>query len=67
MRILGARVRQAHKAIQAFAISDARSRVAQILIKLSQMSSPPQNGLLTIENRFTHQEIANMIGKNLHI
>ena len=63
MRILGSRVRQAHKAIKDFAVSDVRSRLAQLLLKLAQMcGSTDNNGMITINNKFTHQEMANMIG-----
>lgn len=61
--ILAGRIRQAHKAIKEFALCDVRSRLAQLLIKLAQMGgSPDANGAVTIQNRFTHQELANMTG-----
>ena len=63
MKMLSNRIRQAHKSIQDFAICDARARVAQLLIKLSQMNGSSDNhGTVTILNKFTHQEMANMIG-----
>lgn len=61
--ILAGRIRQAHKAIKEFALCDVRSRTAQLLIKLAQMGgSSDKNGAMTIQNKFTHQELANMIG-----
>lgn len=63
MRILGNRVRQAHKAIQSFVFCDARTRLAQLLIKLAQINGVENpDGTITLRNRFTHQEMANMVG-----
>jgi CRP/FNR family transcriptional regulator len=62
MKILSSRIRQAHKAIQDFVVCDARSRLAQLLIKLSQINGMSDRGGITIRNKFTHQEMANMIG-----
>jgi CRP-like cAMP-binding protein len=65
MRVLGSRVRQAHKAIKDFAVADVRGRLAQLLLKLAQMcGSSADLGTITIDNKFTHQEMANMIGAN---
>ena len=61
--ILGSRIRQAHQAIKDFVAADVRSRLAQLLIKLAQMGgSPDPQGVVTIPDKFTHQEMANMIG-----
>jgi len=63
MRILGNRVRQAHKAISSFVFCDVRTRLAQLLIKLAQINGAENpDGTVTLRNRFTHQEMANMIG-----
>ena len=63
MRILGNRVRQAHKAIQSFVFCDVRTRLAQLLIKLAQINGVENpDGTITLRDRFTHQEMANMIG-----
>lgn len=62
IRILGTRVRQAHRAIKDFSVSDVRSRVAQIIVKLAQTSSVTRNGVTMLSNRVTHQDLANMIG-----
>jgi CRP-like cAMP-binding protein len=63
MRILGNRVRQAHKAISSFVFCDVRTRLAQLLIKLAQINGVENpDGTITLRNRFTHQEMANMIG-----
>ncbi|MDO9113156.1 MAG: Crp/Fnr family transcriptional regulator [Polaromonas sp.] len=63
MRILGNRVRQAHKAIQGFVFCDVRTRLAQLLIKLAQINGVESgDGTITLRHRFTHQEMANMIG-----
>ncbi len=63
MRMLGNRVRQAHHAIKDFAFSDAHSRLAQLLIKLAEIGSTSNpDGSLSLKNKFTHQEMASMIG-----
>jgi CRP/FNR family cyclic AMP-dependent transcriptional regulator len=63
MQILGSRIRQAHKAIKDFVAADVRSRLAQLLLKLPQMGgSTEDRGAITIANRFTHQEMADMVG-----
>lgn len=62
MRILGSRIRQAHETIKDLIICDVHTRLAQLLIKLGQICGSPHNGVITIEKRFTHQEMANMIG-----
>lgn len=63
IRILGSRIRQAHRAIKGFAFSDARSRMAQLLVKLAQIDGARlPDGAVTLKNRLTHQELANMIG-----
>ena len=63
MKILGSRIRQAHRAIKDFVVCDARSRLAQLLVKLAQMNGDlNSDGTVTFKNKFTHQEMANMIG-----
>lgn len=63
IRILGSRIRQAHSAIQGFVFCDARTRLAQLLLKLAQINGVNgADGSITLHNRFTHQELADMIG-----
>lgn len=62
INLLGQRLRQAHAAITEFVVGDVRSRIAQVLIKFAESGSKTSDGVVSIENRFTHQEIANMIG-----
>jgi CRP-like cAMP-binding protein len=63
IQILGSRVRQAHNAIQGFVFCDARTRLAQLLLKLGQINGAENaDGTVTLRNRFTHQELADMIG-----
>lgn len=65
IRILGSRIRQAHHAIQGFVFFDARTRLAQLLLKLAQINGIENaDGSVTLKNRFTHQELADMIGAN---
>ncbi len=62
MRILGSRIRQAHETIKDLVACDVRSRMAQLLVKLGQLCGSTCNDIVTIEKKFTHQEMANMIG-----
>lgn len=62
MKILGSRIRQAHDTIKDLMVSDVYTRLAQLLIKLGQICGSSHGAGITIEKRFTHQEMANMIG-----
>jgi CRP/FNR family transcriptional regulator len=62
IHVLGHRLRQAHSAITEFAVGDVRSRIAQLLEKFAQMSSTTKDGVVHIDNKFTHQDMAHMIG-----
>lgn len=62
IHVLGERLRQAHAAITEFVVGDVRSRTAQLVLKFAETGSTMSDGIARIENRFTHQEIANMIG-----
>ena len=62
IHVLGHRLRQAHAAITEFVVGDVRSRIAQLLAKLANVSTSARGEAVTIENKLTHQEIASMIG-----
>ncbi|MDA8214015.1 MAG: Crp/Fnr family transcriptional regulator [Nitrospiraceae bacterium] len=62
MRILGSRIRQAHETIKDLIVCDVHTRLAQLLINLGQVCGSNHDGVITIEKKFTHQEMANMIG-----
>lgn len=62
MRVLGSRIRQAHETIKDLIACDVHARLAQLLIKLGQVCGTSRNDVVTIEKKFTHQEMANMIG-----
>ncbi len=63
IRVLSSRIRQAHEAIRNFVFCDARSRVAQLLIKLAEIEGAGHSGTaVRLKGRLTHQEIADMIG-----
>ncbi|MCX8026918.1 MAG: Crp/Fnr family transcriptional regulator [Thermodesulfovibrionales bacterium] len=62
MRILGKRIRLAHDTIKDIIICDVPSRLARLIIKLSEIcGEKTENGIL-ISKKFTHQEMADMIG-----
>ena len=62
IHVLGHRLRQAHAAITEFIVGDVRSRIAQLLAKFANTANAAKDGSVAIENKLTHQEIANMIG-----
>jgi CRP/FNR family transcriptional regulator, cyclic AMP receptor protein len=63
IRVLGHRIRQAHRSIKSFVFCDTRSRLAQLLLKLAEMDGELHaDGAVTIKPQLTHQEIADMIG-----
>ncbi|HCL81956.1 MAG TPA: hypothetical protein DHW81_07015 [Nitrospiraceae bacterium] len=62
MRILGSRIRQTHETIKDLIMCDVHTRLAQLLIKLGQICGCSHDGVITLEKKFTHQEMANMIG-----
>lgn len=52
------RLREADQKIETLALLDVYGRLARTLLKLAQ----PEDGKLVVNNKPTHQEIANMIG-----
>lgn len=52
------RLREANKKISSLVFMDANSRVANMLLSLAE----DQDGLLVIDNKPTHQHIANVVG-----
>ena len=54
------RLRDANKKIESLALLDVYGRVAKLLNQFAK----PQGDKLVIENKLTHQEIANMIGSS---
>lgn len=63
IRILGNRIRQAHRSIRSFVFSDARSRMSQLLIKLAEIDGERRpDGTVALGTRYTHQAMADMIG-----
>ena len=62
MRVLGSRIRQAHDTIRDLVVCDVPARMAQLLIKLGQICGSSRDEVIVIEKKFTHQEMANMIG-----
>ncbi|MCP4717386.1 MAG: Crp/Fnr family transcriptional regulator [Deltaproteobacteria bacterium] len=54
------RLREANKKIESLALLDVYGRIAKLLNQLAE----PQGDTLVIEERLTHQEIANMIGSS---
>ena len=63
LKILGTRLRRAHRAIQSLAVQDTTSRLAHLILKLVSDCATESNAD-TVKNKITHQEMANMIGAN---
>ena len=57
------RLREANKKIESLALLDVYGRVARILNQFAK----PHDGKMVIEEKLTHQEIANMIGRQFGI
>lgn len=59
IRILARRVRVLTENVKSLALMDVYGRVAHTLLSLAK---PADNGVLAIEQKLTHQDIANMVG-----
>lgn len=62
IKILAARVRRLGVSLNALHFQDLRSRLAQLLLGLGDLCGVETEGRITIEGKFTHQELAGMIG-----
>ncbi len=58
IRALSSRVRELTDVVKNLALHDVYGRVAQTLLKMSN----EKDGIRTIEQKLTHQDIANMVG-----
>jgi len=54
------RLRKANKTIESLALMDVYGRVARLFMQLAK----PSNGKQVIEDKLTHQDIANMVGSS---
>jgi CRP/FNR family cyclic AMP-dependent transcriptional regulator len=61
LKILGTRLRRAHRAIQSLAMQDTNARLAHLLLKLVN-DNRSETSRDTFKDKLTHQEMANMIG-----
>ncbi len=62
IKILAARMRRLGVSLNALHFQDLRSRLAQLLLSLGDLCGVEREGKITIERKFTHQELADMIG-----
>jgi CRP-like cAMP-binding protein len=62
MRVFGSRIRKAHDTIKDLVTCDVRSRVAQLITKLGKVVGEQGEKGIELRNKFTHQEMADMIG-----
>lgn len=62
IKILSARMRRLGKALKAVTCHDLRCRLAQLLLNFGNTCGAEQDGKIIIERKFTHQDLADMIG-----
>lgn len=62
IKILGARLRRLGEALKALSSQDLKIRLAQLLSNLGNLCGVEVEGKIKIERKFTHQDLADMIG-----
>jgi CRP-like cAMP-binding protein len=62
IKILGARLRRLGEALKALSSQDLRGRLAQLLLNLGNICGVEVEGKIKVERKFTHQDLADMIG-----
>lgn len=62
IKILSARLRRLGKALKALSCHDLKCRLAQLLLNLGNICGVETHNRITIERKFTHQDLADMIG-----
>ena len=60
MRLLAGRIRLLNENVKSLALLDVYGRIARVLLNLAK----PQGERLVINQRLTHQELANMVGSS---
>ncbi|RJR51182.1 MAG: Crp/Fnr family transcriptional regulator [Desulfobacteraceae bacterium] len=63
LKVLAKKVRAATRMVESLAFEDVYARLVRLLINLAR----PSGDLLAIEEKLTHQEIANMIGSSREV
>ncbi len=62
MKVLAERLKQAEEAVESLAFRDVPERLAALLSKLVEAYGEPHDGGRRLALRFTHQDLASMIG-----
>ena len=62
IKILSARLRRLGEALKALHSQDLKGRLAQLLLNLGGICGIEKSGKVAIEKKFTHQDLADMIG-----
>lgn len=62
IKILAARLRRLGEALKALSSQDLKGRLAQLLLNLGDICGVETAGKIMVERKFTHQELADMIG-----
>jgi CRP/FNR family transcriptional regulator len=62
IKILSARLRRLGEAFKTLSVHDLRSRLALLLLNLGNICGVENSDKITIEKKFTHQDMADMIG-----
>lgn len=63
LKVLAAKVRAATSMVESLAFEDVYARLVRLLTNLAR----PRDNLLVVEEKLTHQEIANMIGSSREV
>ncbi len=62
IKILAARLRRLGEAMKTLSFQDLRGKLAQLLMNLGNVCGVEIEGRIIIERKFTHQDLANMMG-----
>lgn len=62
IKLLSERLREAQDMLEKLALSDVRSRITYLLLKLADTFGQPQGDFQRIDAPLTHQDLANMVG-----
>src|SRR3990172_10217204 len=62
MKVLADRLKQAEETIESLAFRDVPERLALLLMRLAEAYGEPHGGGRRLALRFTHQDLASMIG-----
>ncbi len=62
VRVLSERLRELEELLERVALSDVRTRLLHLLVKLAERFGRPEGHLVQLEVGLTHQDLADMVG-----